>query len=339
MTDATEILMLQQGLQAVDNDVHSTSDSILREVSTDTQFLNNGQRHIVDVVDRGFIGAARDAAATDRNVDAAARHLDHEVRGGLRGVEHGIVGAERHLDDGLRWLNHENREHERHEYGEFRGLERGQRHVDDRMSDGFYRAEKSIGHVLSEASEKFGRVNDHLSNLERRIDNRLSDSDRRAEVLLEKTYQTVKLEAERTREAGIKNELETRLYLRDRQDRTEDLMRVYNDRNSDELRDFERRSRDDEGKTRDLLRHIVEEKSERDFIQSALDNQELKTEMAIERALRHRRHFRDDDDFFDDRRDRVRFDPRINVIVEDIDERRPRRHFREECSHGHHNAE
>jgi hypothetical protein len=314
---------LANGQRAIVEDIHSAADNVIREVSTDTQFLQNGQRNIVGDVNRGFIGAARDAAATDRVVDAGVRHLDtgqrfidQEVNRGFLGVERGLATSDRNTDNGFRWAMHEDREHERYEAGEFRGLERGQRQIDDRIADGFRSTDKSIAQSLYANDRSFGHVNEHLSDVERRLDNRLSDADRRTEVFVQKTYDTIKLEAERTRESGIKGELETRLYLRDREDRTEDLIRALADRNLDEMRGFERRSRD-------LAHHIDEENGERAYLNRALANQELKTELAIERALRHRH--RDDDD------DRIRFDPRINIILEE-DEDRPRRRERRESS-------
>ena len=101
--------------------------------------------------------------------------------------------------------------------------------------------------------------------------------------------------------------------MRDREDRTEDLMRALADRNLDEMRGFERRSRDDEGRTRDLIRHLDEEGAERRFVKQAIANSELKTELAIQRALNHRRRDWDDEG--------IRFDPRINIVIEEEEER------------------
>lgn len=366
----TDVLILQQGLQAVDNhvadaalqleqgqrvtdarvgqahgdlangqraiveDIHSAADNVIREVSTDTQFLAAGQQRITGDVNRGFIGSARDAASTDRNVDAAARHLDtgqrfidQEVNRGFLGVERGLAATDRNVDNNARWMMHEDREHERYEAGEFRGLERGQRYTDEHVAKGFghtnehlsdaeRRIDGRLAHYGEENAEAFGDAYRQAAEIERRLDNRLSDADRRTEVRLQGLAGEVARESERTRAENVRGELETRLYLRDREDRTEDMIRALADRNLDEMRGFERRSRD-------LAVSIDSENQERAYLNRALVAQELKTELAIERALRHRHH--DDDG--------IRFDPRINIVLEDIDEEdRPRRRRSRESS-------
>lgn len=372
---------LANGQRSIVEDINNASHNVIREVSTDTQFLNAGQQRITDSVDRGFIGSARDAAATDRNVDAVGRHLDtgqrfidQEVNRGFLGVErgqastdrnvdhnasyikHDIYGLDKDMNHGFRWLGHEDREHERYESGEFRGLERGQRHTDDRVNDGFFRTAREIDHGFAHSNEEnaeaFGdtqrrlsdvtrnaadavqarladselRMTKNMDDAERRTDNliyrnvshsleevseALADHDRRSAERLQGISGEVRLEAERTRSDAVKNELETRLYLRDREDRTHDLIRTLADRNLDEMRGFERRSRDDEGHTRDLIRHIDEESSERAYLKSALAAQELRTELAIDRALKcHRGRGHDDDGNF-------RYEPRINITLDD----------------------
>lgn len=289
---------LANGQREIIEDVHGAASNIIREVSNDTQFLQAGQDRLGSEVNRGFTNAARDSAVTDRTVLNSA------------------YGVDKNVDGNFRWLSHEDREFERHQSAQLRDLSLGQAGTDNRVSDAAFRSE------INDNNNSY-RVQDRLGDLERRIDNRISDADRRTELAVQKAHDTVQLEAERTRESAIKNELETRLYLRDREDRTEDLVRQLADRNLDEMRGFERRSRDDEGRTRDLIRHIDEERAERAYLKSSLSNLELKTELAIERALRHRHH--DDDG--------IRFDPRINIVLEDIDEEeRPRRRRSRESS-------
>lgn len=305
---------LTNGQRALAEDIHIAADNVIREVSTDTQFLQNGQRNITSDVNTGFIGATRDSAATDRVVDAGVRHLDtgqrfidQELSRGFLGVTRGQADTDRNVDNNFRWNDLIQRELAREIDQDTRSLERGQRITDDRVSDGFNRTQRDVDRGVHISGQGFSHTNEHLSDVERRIDNRLSDHDRRTEVFLQRTYDDIRIEAERTREMGTKQELETRLYLRDREDRTEDLVRLLADRNLDEMRGFERRSRDDETHTRDLMRKLDEERAERDFIKVSIDNSELRTKLAIEEALGRRHHGHDD----------VRFDPHINIDIVD----------------------
>jgi hypothetical protein len=405
---------LANGQRAIVEDVNNAANHVIREVSTDTQFLEAGQRGIVKDLGDGFLSTAHGQARTDMNVDHGVRHLDmgqrftdQDINRGFMGVAHGQASTDRNVDHNaayikhdiydldrdlnsnvrylergqrdtdrnvdhnFRWLQHENHEHERHEMDEFRGLERGQRVTDDRVSDGFYRTregvdrgfahtnehlsdaerriENRMAHYGEENAEAFGdverrvegttrtvgewvqgrladselRMTKNLDDAERRLDNvihrdvshnleevseALADHDRRASERLVGIAGEIAREAERTRCDATKNELETRLYLRDREDRTEDLIRQLADRNLDEMRGFERRSRDDEDRTRDLIRHLDAEGAERRYIRDQINNSELRTELAIDRALKCRRDWDDD---------RVRFDPRINITLDD----------------------
>lgn len=471
--DCLDTILLQQSIDGVNKNVSDSARNVIREVSTDTQFLNAGQREIIqDVhgvalgltngqastdrnVDQGVLGLERGLAAADRNVDSAARHLssgqrltDQEIARGFLGVnqglasvdrnadagfrhldkeiddvdrdvlhssakvEHGQRETDRNVDQGFRWQDREIHDFERGTDQNFRSVERGQRISDDRNSDGFYRTARDIdtarletsrgfahtneemseafcdtnekigagfAHTNEEMAEAFGDVTKELYGTERRLDNTvrngsdaaqarmadaenrltrggyeseqrltrdvtaaerrlghqidkdvthnleevseaLSDHDRRTSIMLEKLHGDIRLEAERTRDSVVRTDLESRLYFRDREDRTHDLVRSLSDRNLDEMRGFERRSRDDEGKTRDLIRHVDAERAERDYIALVSERNELKTRLALleSRGGERREHGRSCGcghcGYYPET---FRFDPRINITLDD----------------------
>jgi len=145
-------------------------------------------------------------------------------------------------------------------------------------------------HDRDELADRFSNVRERVSEAERRLDlrldgaerdllkdlchlqERLDDHDRRSGERLQRIEDAVHHEGDKTRDRVVITELEGRLYLRDREDRTHDLIH-------------------------DLRERLM-------FLEG-----------------RRRRHMCDDDD------DRlVRVDPRININVDE----------REERCHGHH---
>ncbi len=194
-----------------------------------------------------------------------------------------------------------------------------------------------VTHNLEEVSEQVGdferRTASDFRDTERRLDNRLdsserriesvtrhgfeetaealADHDRRVETRLERLACEVGHEGDKTRGLVEKSELETRLYLRDREDRTHDLVRTLADRNLDEMRGFERRSYENEVKTRDLIRHEADERREQEFAVGLADRSRLRTKLDILEA--ERGEWRRDCD-----RDRRHRDGNISINIADL---------------------
>lgn len=155
---------------------------------------------------------------------------------------------------------------------------------------------------------------DHLRSAQTGTRGSTADHDRRVEARLASIACEIGAEGERTRAEATRQELETRLYLRDREDRTEDLVRTLADRNLVEMQNFERRSRDDEDATRALIRHETERRDSRDFQAGLARETRLVTKIDILEAECHRRG-RWDGGRGD--RDSINFNPHINVHVDD----------------------
>lgn len=110
--------------------------------------------------------------------------------------------------------------------------------VEDKVEYSYDNLGRDLHHSERRLQHRVHEVEDTLKDL-------VSDFFRHTEVGLERNKYEVKLEAERTRDTVVRTALETRLYLRDREDRTNDLLHRVAERNHE-----------DETRTRDLIRDL-----------------------------------------------------------------------------------
>jgi hypothetical protein len=220
-----------------DNIMGGSADTQLRIADTEGRIVTQAyqqdlrQVHDLDAAERRLTKNGDDAERRlTHNADQTERRLTHEVDDSERRLTKGTDDFERrsthNLDSAERRIEQD--------------IYRSQLRSDDKFADTNRYLSQTVNHNLEETAEV------------------LSDFRRQTGEQIVGLRGEVRSEAERTRADGVRNELETRLYLRDREDRTHDLIRTLSDRNLVEMQAFERRSRDDEDRTRDLIRHEAE---------------------------------------------------------------------------------
>jgi hypothetical protein len=312
--------------QRLSNDRNSDGfNRVERDVDAVRRDVLGGHASTDRNVDHGFFGVERGRNESDRNVDSGFRRTDDH----LGRVELGQALTDRNVDNrSSQTSDHLGR------------VELGQaginRNIDDqaaRTSDHISRVE--LGQSVTDRNVDHGinLVGQGLNDSERRTDNRIDAAERRIEATQRHAYEElsrdanaadrrnevrltgishdVASEGQLTRDAGQRGELETRLYLRDREDRTNDLIRQLADRNLFEMQAFERRDRDDHTRTRDLINHKDDLRAERDVIHNTALETQLRTKIDILES-RHERHDHGRD------RDGYRYDPRININLTDL---------------------
>jgi hypothetical protein len=331
-------------------EVHGVDKDVLQGFTG----VANGQRDTDDRVSDGFQGTARDVDAARRDsaqgfwgVERGQRLSDDRNSDGFNRVERDILGGhastDRNVDHGFFGVERGRNDSDRSSDAHFAGVRLGQagtdRNVDDRYaqtSDHLGRVE--LGQALSDRNVDRGvnQVERGLNDSERRTDNRIDAAERRIEATTRHGYEElsrdasaadrrhearltgiahdVTSEAQLTRDAAQRGELETRLYLRDREDRTEDLIRQLADRNLFEMQNFERRDRDDHDRTRALVNHKDDLRAERDLIRNTAVETQLRTKIDVLEACRPK------DPCGDRGREREvhRYDPRININLTDL---------------------
>lgn len=300
---------------ALEKDLCDTERRIENTANHNTRYLGDrtqeGERRLHNTVD----GAERRIEGTVRHVgeetqeqlgDAERRIGNYQRESERRGLDN-VLMTQRNLERDIyqselrRTKNADDAERRQtHNLDSFE--RRSTKNLDDSERRIEHTIERNVTHNLEELSEA------------------LSDHDRRASERLIHIADDVRHQGEKTRERVEKVELESRLYLRDREDRTHDLVRALADRNLDEMRGFERRSRDDEDRTRALIRHETEERHEREFALGVARNTRLQNKLDIVEALEAQERERRWCDRDRDRRGggNIYFDPNINVRVDDV---------------------
>jgi hypothetical protein len=254
--------------------------------------LSNEHEGLAREIGVGFIGVARENAAQDRNNDAHTRWLgEGQCRTDATVGAHArwIQGS---IDDVGRDVNANGRYLDGNIDGGRRETERGFWRTNEHIADAERRIERDVDAARREGVAGHLRTDDVVINASRRVEgvayhgfernqDHLSGLDRRVEVRLEGLAGETAIQAERTRCVAEKGELETRLYLRDREDRTEDLIRLSAERTQGELYAFERRARDEDERTRELLRHHEALRAERELIRSSAIETQLRTKIDV----------------------------------------------------------
>lgn len=330
---------VNSGVRHLDNGQRHTDD----QVDANARWLDHGQREVdrnVDGSTRWLGGQVnevdRDVKDGSLNTERGQRLSDDRTSDGFYRTARDIDGNTRYLHDGqdanAKWL--------------YSSVDDGRRettqgfgHTNDHLSNAERRIEERViasgdaGQERTAHAER--RLHVRADDAERRTDNRIDAAerriegttrhgyeelaresgaaDRRNEVRLTGLEHDVHLEAQLTRDAGQRGELETRLYLRDREDRTEDLVRQLADRNLFEMQAFERRDRDDHDRTRALINHKDDLRAERQLIRDTALETQLRTKIDI---LEARRGCGDRDPGRD--REVYRYDPRININLTDL---------------------
>lgn len=283
---------LGDGQRQTDHGVREGADRLSREIEDVEDEVSDSSRWLHSGQDANAWRLAQQQWADTRYLrdgqDRESRWLDHNIDNGRQESVRGFGRTNEHLSDAerriegtdnlnTRYLGDRTQEGERRlaEYGReserrlTRDLGETTRWTHTRIDD----AERRLDNKVDGAERRIEGVVRH--GLEE-VSESLADHDRRTEVRLQKIDDDVRCEAERTREFVKVTDLETRLYLRDREDRTCDLTRALADRNLDEMRQFERRSRDDETRTRELIRELEQERAERDLIRTTARETQLK---------------------------------------------------------------
>lgn len=292
------------------------------------EHVANSERRVRGYVNHVGEELAESVGQLDKDLCDAERRIENHVDDGRRENAHNFGRTNEHLANTERRLTNQGDDSERRLHGNIDGAERRiegtVRHGDEHLAaeiGGFSRrtasdfrdTERRLDNRIDASERRVESVVRH--NLEE-ISEQLGDHDRRASERLAEIACEVGREGDKTRGLVEKTDLETRLYLRDREDRTHDLVRALADRNLVEMQNFERRSRDDESATRALIRHEVEERHERDFALSVARETRLQNRVDLLEAL----ECRDRRDWDRDRHHRggINFNPNINVHIDDV---------------------